>query len=341
MSRVRTALYLDFDNVFSGLLKLDPAAAIAFAETPGVWLERLRTSLTVEGERALLVRRCYMNPSGSVPNPGTPATRLHFSRFRPYFTRAGFDVIDCPSLTQGTKNAADIRMVLDAMEALNGLTHYDEFVLASGDSDLTPLLVRLRAADRRTTIVSPFDAAEAFTSIADRLIDGQQALELMQGEPDEDDSPASSDDPFVAELAMASLLRIDSATGGSDANDQPDAVARLAKLLDLPRLPSATWPSIYEVLAAFASTHEFNFSEATKWSRDKLAQRDSPVNRRSISFVVRGANYGGCPLYADPSPTAEQISSAFVNNVLARARAAEIDLSRDEETEVAAWLGGS
>ncbi len=29
---VRSALYLDFDNVFSGLFKLDPEAAIQFAE---------------------------------------------------------------------------------------------------------------------------------------------------------------------------------------------------------------------------------------------------------------------------------------------------------------------
>lgn len=41
MLHVRAALYLDFDNVFGGLLKLDPDVAIQFAENPGSWLTRL------------------------------------------------------------------------------------------------------------------------------------------------------------------------------------------------------------------------------------------------------------------------------------------------------------
>ena len=181
----RAALYLDFDNVFGGLMKLDPGAALQFAEDPGSWLRRLSTALTVEGPRRWLVLRCYMNPAGSLPDPAQDqrGSRLYFSRFRPFFTNAGFEVIDCPRLTY-TKNAADIRLVLDVVDALATNAQYDEFVIASGDSDMTPLLVRLRSADRRTTIVSPSDAADAFTSIADRLINGQQVLELMQGDQD-------------------------------------------------------------------------------------------------------------------------------------------------------------
>jgi len=41
MLHVRAALYLDFDNVFGGLLKLDPDVAIQSAENPGSWLTRL------------------------------------------------------------------------------------------------------------------------------------------------------------------------------------------------------------------------------------------------------------------------------------------------------------
>lgn len=181
MPQVRAALYLDFDNVFSGLLKLDPAAALQFAEDPGSWLGRLATSLTVEGPRRWLVLRCYMNPSGSVPDPRSAGRRRYFSKFRPYFTGAGFDVVDCPPITH-TKNAADIRLVVDAVTALEADPAYEEFVIASGDSDMTPLLVHLRAADRRTTIVSPSDAADAFSAVADQLINGQQVLELVQGD---------------------------------------------------------------------------------------------------------------------------------------------------------------
>ncbi|GLW27317.1 NYN domain-containing protein [Actinoplanes regularis] len=197
MARVRAALYLDFDNVFSGLIKQDPEVAIQFAKDPAAWLVRLTTALTVDGPRRWLILRCYMNPGGWVPNPDTAATqqRLYYSQFRPFFVNAGFEVIDCPRLTH-TKNAADIRMVVDAVDALADPVSFEEFVIASGDSDMTPLLVRLRRADRRTTIVSPSDAAEAFTAVADRLITSQELLELVQGEPVEsDEAPVVAGDP--------------------------------------------------------------------------------------------------------------------------------------------------
>lgn len=181
METVRSALYLDFDNVFSGLVRLDPGSAIRFAEDPATWVSRLRTELADEGTRRWLVLRCYMNPSGWVPNPQGEDARLYFSRYRPQFTDAGFEVVDCPRLTH-TKNGADIRLVLDAAEALRADVRYDEFVIASGDSDMTPLLVRLRAADRRVTVFSPSDSAEVLGAIADRLVGGEELLELLQEE---------------------------------------------------------------------------------------------------------------------------------------------------------------
>lgn len=417
MDRARTALYLDFDNVFGGLIKLDPDAAIQFAESPGVWLTRLSTSLTVDGPRRWLVLRCYMNPAGWVPHPDPDAgPRLYFSRFRPFFTGAGFDVIDCPRLTH-SKNAADIRMVVDAVDALGAETRYDEFVIASGDSDMTPLLVRLRAADRRTTIVSPSDAAEAFTAVADRLVNGQQVLELVQGEEvdlDEDaaspvDSPATGqtslgldrDAAFekfrtiVTEryaaasgpLNLASLAQevrrqldgsIDSSWFGSggfarsveslelphmrlsshllwddsrheapDVGDTapepplPTPVLRLAALLNLPRLRKEAWPPVYQVLSEYAASHHFSLTEATRWSRDRLAERGVDVSRRAVGFVTQGAAFGGCPLYRQPSPSAEEVGAAFVENLLSRADAAGITLTTEEVEAVRAWLGFS
>jgi uncharacterized LabA/DUF88 family protein len=181
MEHVRAALYLDFDNVFSGLFKLDPDVAIQFADHPGVWLRRLASTARIGvAPRRFLVLRCYLNPSGWVPHrdaSGEPA-RLYFSRFRPSFVRAGFEVIDCPRYS-ATKNGADIRIVVDAVDALAADTAYEEFVVASGDSDMTPLLQRLRRSDRRTMIVSPADAAEAYTSIADQVIDSQNLLALV------------------------------------------------------------------------------------------------------------------------------------------------------------------
>jgi len=206
MPTVRTALYLDFDNVFGGLLKLDPKVALRFAREPAVWVDRLKTRLPTAGGRRWLVLRCYMNPAGSVPHPELPGERLHFDGFRLPFTDAGFEVVDCPRLAHA-KNGADIRMVLDAAEAMAADVRYDEFVIASGDSDMTPLLVRLRAADRRTTVVSASDSAVVLAAIADRLVRGEDLLELFE------------DDPTAVELA--SLPRTPDQVGESGADADP------------------------------------------------------------------------------------------------------------------------
>ena len=105
-------------------------------------------------------------------------------RLKSALVEAGFEVVDCPRLSH-TKNGADIRLVIDAVEALGADAHYDEFVIASGDSDMTPLLVRLRAADRGVTLMSPSDSAVVMQAVADRLIGGDDLVELIDTRVDD------------------------------------------------------------------------------------------------------------------------------------------------------------
>ncbi|AGZ43999.1 NYN domain-containing protein [Actinoplanes friuliensis] len=417
MGHVRAALYLDFDNVFSGLYKLDPEVAVQFASDPRSWLLRLSTALTTDGPRRWLVLRCYLNPAGWVPNSDTTAgqDRLYFSRYRPWFVRAGFDVIDCPRYG-GTKNAADIRIVVDAVDALSADARYDEFVIASGDSDMTPLLQRLRRADRRTMIVSPADAAEAFTAIADQVVDSQLLLALVQGEPVNLDEDADSevDKEFAAEgapgdqseayesfrsvvtrdyneasepLNMASLASrlhnqlgssvsesnwfgfgsfaravasldlpnlqisqhllwdssrhpaLENATAAQQRMALPEPVERLVQQLDLPRLPQSWWPAIYQTLSDYAGSHQFNLTQCTGWSRDRLRDQGLPVSRGAVAFVVRGTSFGGFPLHRQPPPTPAEIGDAFAGNVLSRAESAEVSFTDDDVAAVRSWLG--
>lgn len=87
-----SAIFIDFDNIYLSLREQDDRAAQAFAAPPGRWLEPLR-SMPDQGpeparERTFIIRRCYANPS-------------RFSKYRAYFTRSAFEVIDCPPLTGG------------------------------------------------------------------------------------------------------------------------------------------------------------------------------------------------------------------------------------------------
>lgn len=195
--RLRAAMFVDFDNVYIGLRRLDPDAAEAFATDPGHWLAELESGTDADGEfsRRFLVRACYLNPSV-------------FSRYRPNFTRAGFQVVDCPSLTQQGKSSADINLVLDAVDALAAETRYDEFVIVSADADFTPLVQRCRAADRRVTIITASPAASAYRAVADSVITANDLAELVTvGESggagsDGADGPDAADVPDAAGVVV-------------------------------------------------------------------------------------------------------------------------------------------
>ena len=169
----RACLYLDFDNVFSILHQQDEALSHAFATTPMRWRDWLCGPRT---RRRMLALRCYMNPGGWVETrPDGPFAemgqhpRVYFSRFRSAFTEAGFEVVDCPRLTRG-KNAADVRMVIDVLDAIAAEVPPDDVILATSDSDFLPLLHRLRARDRRCLLLAHPALASAMRESADQVI---------------------------------------------------------------------------------------------------------------------------------------------------------------------------
>lgn len=64
---------------------------------------------------------------------------------------AGIELIEIPKPRISGKNSADIRLVVDAMELCYAKEHIDTFVIVSGDSDITPLVNKLR--ENRRVIV--------------------------------------------------------------------------------------------------------------------------------------------------------------------------------------------
>jgi hypothetical protein len=163
-SHVRSALFVDFDNMYLNLKTIDPRAGDAFATEPDRWLRWMREDMgqvvpdAAEGtSREILIRACYLNP-------------VSFGRFRPYFTQSAFRVVDCPSLTSRGKNSADIYMVLDIVDTLAHSTYFDEFILLSADADFTPVMLRLRAHDRRTVLLASGPSATALQSACDMVL---------------------------------------------------------------------------------------------------------------------------------------------------------------------------
>ncbi len=171
---MKSALFVDFDNVYTQLRALQPAAAERFARQPIEWMRWLTDALGVPdghdptARRRLLVRRCYLNPNW-------------YQQYRHAFLRAGFEIVDCPPVTSQGKTSTDIHMVLDIVELLQHETRYDEFIVLSADADFTPVLRKLRRWDRRTTVLAIGFPSAAYQASADLLIDERQFIEQALG----------------------------------------------------------------------------------------------------------------------------------------------------------------
>jgi hypothetical protein len=244
---MKSALFVDFDNVYSGLRKLDPSYADRFARDPLRWVNWLLDDLAApeharEGaRRRLLVRRVYLNPQV-------------YQRYRAAFNHAGFEIIDCPAMTSEGKTSTDIHMVLDMVDLLQHQVNYDEFIVFSADADFTPVLRKLRRWDRRTTVLAVGFPSAAYRASADLLIDPDQFLRdglgLREGEDQahNGNGNGASGGHYTTTLtpsfhATYNAAAIAASSGGAT-GQQPTAIAHLvaAPAQSIPPLPQAPLP---------------------------------------------------------------------------------------------------
>ena len=121
----RLALYIDYENLAIGAR--DTGLRFDVAPLADVLAERGR----------LVVRRAY-------------ADWHLFNDDRRSLVDSHVELIDIPQRSDSVrKNAADIKMAVDAMELALARDYVSTFVIASGDSDFTPLVAKLRELNRR------------------------------------------------------------------------------------------------------------------------------------------------------------------------------------------------
>lgn len=123
----RIALFLDFENL-----------AIGAREDLGGLKFDLRPIADALAERGrVVVRRAY-------------ADWNLFEEFRGMLAEHYVEMIEIPQRIHGPrKNAADIKMAVDAVELSFERDYITTFVIATGDSDFTPLVHKLRELNRR------------------------------------------------------------------------------------------------------------------------------------------------------------------------------------------------
>ena len=253
---MKSALFVDFDNVYSGLRKLDPAIADRFARQPLEWVNwvigelELPDHAPADARRRLLVRRCYLNPQA-------------YQRFRPSFNLAGFEIIDCPALTSEGKTSTDIHMVLDIIDLLQHEARYDEFIVFSADADFTPVLRKLRRWDRRTTVLAIGFPSAAYRASADLLIDPDEFVRNALGFRDEDEAPA---------------------TGAADADvDGPSAAAGARAAQTMPEAPRPDSPASPPI---DPDALDRTIAEVVATMRDEVARAAAPVPCSRLASLI-------------------------------------------------------
>ena len=122
----RLAVFIDFDNLAIGARE---------AKYPKFDIDLMLERLLEKGK--IVYKKAYADWS------------RYLDYKRPFHENA-IELIDIPQRSYTGKNSADIRLVVDAMDLCYSKGHITTFVIASGDSDFSPLVSKLKENDKRT-----------------------------------------------------------------------------------------------------------------------------------------------------------------------------------------------
>lgn len=118
------ALYIDFENIALGVRE---------AKYKSFELDKVIDRILEKGK--IVVKRAYSDWEA-------------YGTYKRKFHELAVELIDVPRTSYSGKNSADIRMVVDAMDLCYSKDHIDLFAIASGDSDFSPLVSKLKENDK-------------------------------------------------------------------------------------------------------------------------------------------------------------------------------------------------
>jgi uncharacterized protein (TIGR00288 family) len=209
----RIALFLDYENLAIG----------AREELGGAFDLKPVTDALAERGR-VVVRRAYADWS-------------NFDDDRRMLTRNQVELIEMPQRMGAVrKNAADIKMAVDAVELSFERDYITTFVLGTGDSDFTPLVHKLRELNRRVIGIGIEASTSALLPAAcdeflfyERLEGVEPATKprrtrrassrvdrpaVDEAPADAEAAPAGADEPELGVLVTQTLAGLERSTSG-------------------------------------------------------------------------------------------------------------------------------
>lgn len=114
----RIAVFIDFDNM-----------VLSLPDDESFRLSLILDRLKEKGK--ILLKRAYSDWT-------------RFQKYQRELQENGVEMLEMPTRGIQQKNAADIKIVIDALETAFSRDYVDIFAIVSGDSDFTPLVAKLR-----------------------------------------------------------------------------------------------------------------------------------------------------------------------------------------------------
>jgi uncharacterized protein (TIGR00288 family) len=192
MEEERIALFVDFENLAIGAREASGGAPFEFEPIANALAERGR----------VVSRRAYADWS-------------MFSDARDTLTRSHVELIEIPQRRGAVrKNAADIKMAVDAVELAFERDYVTTFVICTGDSDFTPLVHKLRELNKKVIGVGVRGSTSNLLPPAcDEFLfyDNLEGVDLrtvqLATEGPEGEVPAVSDVESLVTTTLGGLLR--------------------------------------------------------------------------------------------------------------------------------------
>jgi len=120
----KIALFMDFENIALGVRE---------AKYKSFEISKVLERLVEKGK--IVYKKAY-------------ADWQTYGKYKQPFHEAAIELIEVPRKSYSGKNSADIRMVVDAMDLCYSKDHINVFAVASGDSDFSPLVSKLKENDK-------------------------------------------------------------------------------------------------------------------------------------------------------------------------------------------------
>lgn len=347
---IKSVLLFEYDSVYRSLNAVAPGVGDMLGPRAGLWLEAIESGQIIQsanvGEdirRRFQSKRCYASPEILGKNRG-------------WLTANGMQVIDCTAPSGLVRGSGDIHLVLDALDAVD--SEPDEIILVTAESDLTPLLFRLRAMNQRIVIYGTAQTAVSYQTFADAVVSQELLIEALS-RPSEQavvaDKGAIPRPPRISmpepptraqrEPAPAPAPPPPARAGaGRPARQSIDRetlallVRRIHQATNVPLFSPRAFADLFRLLAKEIAATGYKFQTNSENVAAEMNKLGRNVSKRQIGFVIKGLTLRGHIFSAEDTP--ESLAEDFYQQVLYLVTNAKLDLTEDEQGLIRAWIVG-